>query len=508
MGVTVAFGKELPRRQPIPSNRSAFRILVIGDFGASRPPKTPVSVDRDDLDEVLQRMSVQIPLRLSENSAQFNLPISEFEDFHPDRLFENMDVFSALRTRRSRLSNDSTCREEIAAILNSGSASGSAAGESPSAGSSPGGSSSASGDSSNPTAGDLLSKVLSDTQASQKPLEQQVLEGRLDWDAWVRQLVVPYVVAKADPRKAEVLAGVDSAVAEAMRSVLHHPNFQRTETIWAGVRALTRRLETDRTLQLSVFQITWDELMSDLLADDDLTNTRLYKLLVESAREDGSDPWTMVVGDYQFGMNNRDSLMIARIAKICAAADSVFVSGGLPSIAGCPGFQSATDPREWEKPAEQDLKIWNAVRSLPESVQLSLVVPRLMARRPYGPETDSIESFPFNELPDGSQHDQYSWLNGAFGIACLIGQAFSRSGWQLDNAVADELDRWPFHVFVHDGDECIKPCSEVMLTDRAATTLAQYGLIVLRSVRDEDSVRVGNVRTLSANDELLTAQWE
>ena len=87
-------------------------------------------------------------------------------------------------------------------------------------------------------------------------------------------------------------------------------------------------------------------------------------------------------------------------------------------------------------------------------------------------------------------------MNAAFGIAVLIGQAFSRSGWDYADCLSNEIDRLPQHIFSHDGHDVVQPATEEALTEAAAEKFARCGLGVLRAVRNDDVVRVATVRRL------------
>lgn len=502
MPVSISFGRELPLRVPAPRDNSPFRILVIGDFGSNRSWGRPVAIDRDDLDDVIRRWAVQITLQLGPDGPEVRIPISEFSDFHPDSLLRKLLLFESLRTRRQRLLSPATAKEEISAILGSRTTGTAVTG-------SPAAAVPHLPPTSNPVdAAALLSQVLGSTEASRKPIEQQVLEGTVDWDSWVRQLVAPYLVDRPDPRQAELLSSIDSAVSEAMRTILHHPDFQRIEAAWQGVRFLVRRLETDRTLQLFLLNVPAAEFSQDLLTDTDPAQTRFHRLLVDSSTEDDSDPWTVVVGNYQFSADPRDCQILGRAARIAGAGGAALIFGGSPSVSGCPGFDLAPDSADWSAPSEPQVSSWLAVRSLPEASHLTLVVPRVMARQPYGRESDPIDSFEFTEIPDATQHEHYLWMNGVFPVAFLLGQAFSRLGWRLSSGISDEVDGMPLYVYSQGGEDCLKSCCEAELTTRAVERLARDGLTVIRSVRDDDAARIAAIRSLSVQNPRLAGSWE
>src|SRR5690349_21623603 len=76
-----------------------FRILLMGDFSgrALKAPAPaarwkPVSIDRDNFEQVLGRMGVALP--------KLSLYFAEMDDFHPDRIYENSEIFRTLRERR------------------------------------------------------------------------------------------------------------------------------------------------------------------------------------------------------------------------------------------------------------------------------------------------------------------------------------------------------------------------------------------------------------------------
>src|ERR1700723_3307019 len=98
------------------SLESPFRIAILGDFSgrvnrgifeAKTIGKRGVPlVDRDNFDDVLSRSAAEIQLAIGDGSL--HLRFSEIEDFHPDRIFQQLQAFSKLRGLRARLEDPST----------------------------------------------------------------------------------------------------------------------------------------------------------------------------------------------------------------------------------------------------------------------------------------------------------------------------------------------------------------------------------------------------------------
>lgn len=497
MQVTTVFGQPLPERNAeTPTRARRFRILVMGDFGSDTTWGQPMSVDRDNLEEVFQRLNVQLQIPGDAETPPLEMTLREMDDFHPDKLFEQLELFASLRTRRRRLQNNTTFADEAQAIL------------------------AARGQVDEPAAvteakppppvepADLLSQALEQTEQAEKSVVQQVVDGTLNIDDYVRRVVEPYIIEKADPRQAEFIQGVDEAIAATMRNLLHHPSFQRLEAAWLAVRMLVRRLETDTSLQISLLHVTKDQLAEDVGAHDDLTQSKLHHLLVDSPTAADADPWTIVLGDYQFEQSLADTDLLGRVAKIHSAAGTVFIAGASPTIVGCPDLVSSPDPEHWTAADEDVAQQWQQLRSLPASAHVALVLPRILARSAYGKASEPIDSFRFEEIPDGNVHRDYLWMNASFAVGTLLGQSFSAAGWSLGAAWSPEFDDLPLHVYADDGESVIKSCGETELSLRAVEVLSQAGVTTVRSVRNQGAVQISNLRSLSHSQESVAGAWQ
>jgi predicted component of type VI protein secretion system len=71
----------------------------------------------------------------------------------------------------------------------------------------------------------------------------------------------------------------------------------------------------------------------------------------------------------------------------------------------------------------------------------------------------------------------------------------------------NEIDDLPVHVYQSEGESEMKPCAEVLLTDRAAEAIAARGLIPLRSVQNQGAVRVEEYLSIAASAARLRGRW-
>ena len=268
-----------------------------------------------------------------------------------------------------------------------------------------------------PTSG-LLDHILEQAPTSLHDL------GSSEWQLFLRSIIRPHLVPKAHPLEKELVAQVNDAMSQILRTLLHHPTFQELRAAWLGLSFLVDRLETDSRLQLYLLDLSKGELSADLPRSDDLYTTRLYRLLVqETVRTPGAHPWAVVGGVYTFDRTGNDVEMLDRIAHIAKEAGAPFLAAASPCIAGCSSFGSRLDPDDWEGPAahQEEQQRWERLRQIEDASYLGLSLPRFLLCLPFGRETEAISAFDFEEMAGGPNHDDYCWGNPIFACLVLLG---------------------------------------------------------------------------------------
>jgi type VI secretion system protein ImpC len=302
---------------------------------------------------------------------------------------------------------------------------------------------------------------------------------------------------------------VDGAIAELMRTILHHDVFQEIEASWRALYLLVSRLETDTGLMLYVIDVSKAELAADLESAENLEATGTYRLLVESTvHTPGGAPWAVLAGNYTFHPTRHDAELLGRMAKIARAAGAPLVAAADPLLVGCASLAETPHPSDWRCAVEEeDGQAWQALRRLAESSSVGLVLPRFLLRLPYGPDSMETERFEFDEMPGEPAHDAYLWGNPCFACAYLLGESFTRYRWRFRPGVIREIDDLPVHVYESEGESVVKPCAEVLLTDRAAEIVAGKGCIPLVSLVNQGTVRLVGFSSIADPPAPLAARW-
>ena len=300
---------------------------------------------------------------------------------------------------------------------------------------------------------------------------------RAGMEAVVESIVSKYKVKAEDPAIARRQAANDAEAGECMRAILHAPGFQAIEAAWRGVFKLVREVETSSTLRIYLLDLGKPQL------SEALERGALTRLLTTG------EPWGVVAGDYSFTPSAEDAALLGKLAKAM-------------SMAGAP-FLAEADPAGSGDPAA-----WNDLRSTRESRYIGLAMPRILLRLPYGKGTARTERFEFEEVPGTPEHQQYLWGNPAFACVQLLADAFAREGWQMRVGSNLEIAGLPAHVFEADGEKQVKPCAEVVLTEKDLDWILDQGYIPMASVRGRDAVRLVRFQSIANPPARLAGRWE
>ncbi|MBU0968137.1 MAG: type VI secretion system contractile sheath large subunit [Proteobacteria bacterium] len=490
---------DMEKREVKPLPETPFRILLMGDFcGRPRRKKgrlRPVKVDRDNIDSVLNKMNVEIALPLVGNEAPVTIRFAEMEDFHPDSIFQRLEIFAELRDMREGLDDPAV----LAALADEFREEPPAKKEMPEI----------------PPlqpplqeGGGLLDQIIDQTAhpSSSKPVSPR---SGSQLDSFVREIVRPHLVAKANPKQQEMIDAVDRASGELMRLILSHPHFQAVEAAWRGLEFLVARIETDEKLGVCLLDMSKDELAADLASNSDLRKSAIFRLLVEEAvQTPGGEPWAVVAGCYTMEKTLTDIGLLARMAQIAGAAGAPFIAAAADRMLCGQSLHQTPDPDDWQPQAEPAAQeAWQLLRSLPESQYVGLVLPRFLLRLPFGADTEPLDSMSFDELGEEGGHEKYLWGNPCLACALLLGQAFSRREWAMEPGEVDEISNLPLHVYRKDGESRTKPCAEVVFSQRAAEMIMEKGFMPLLSFLNQDRVRLARFQSIAEPLTRLAGPW-
>jgi type VI secretion system protein ImpC len=235
--------------------------------------------------------------------------------------------------------------------------------------------------------------------------------------------------------------------------------------------------------------------------------TQLYRRLVEdTGRGIGAANWSIIAGQYTFARSIDDIRLLGMIGAIASQANAPFLSAADSSLAGCRSLLETPDPKDWSTADDEAGQCWQSLRTSAIATWIGLALPRPLLRLPYGPKTDRIETYDFDEFTRDS-HDAYLWGNPALACALLLGQSFLERGWDMVPGDHADIGDLPAHIIERGGEKTMQACAELFLSERAGDALLERGLMPLMSFRNRNAVRVLRVQSMAEPAKALAGRW-
>jgi len=337
-------------------------------------------------------------------------------------------------------------------------------------------------------------------------LDRIVEEGRMGRDAAAKErgkdLVKNFVtevlrgtVTLAADTEAMInarIAQIDALISGQLNEIMHHPDFQKLEATWRGLKFLLSNSETGTQLKIKVFNASKKDLLKDLQKAPEFDQSALFKKVYEEEfGVFGGTPFGALIGDYEFGKSGQDIELLEKVSQVAAAAHAPFISAASSEMFNMESYQQLDGPRDMAKVMDTtEFAKWKSFRNSDDSRYVALVLPRILMREPFGSATVPVEAFNYEESVDGSDHSKYLWGNAAWALGVRISQAFSTYGWCATIRGVESgglVEGLPVHNFkTEDGDIAMKCPTETPISDRREKELADLGFAPLVHCKGTD----------------------
>lgn len=447
-----------------------------------------LDVDRDTFDDALSRCRVtwrgglQRPPFSSKDPSAAELHFQNLDDFHPDRIVQQIPELRALHELLDGLENPSRCDEAAAALARWGVAAEESRPEEVPA----------------PFSEEKAAAPIDRSKLLDAMLERQAPGGKptSDLDRMVREIVAPHAIRSDSRRQESVTAAVHHTLSVQASAVLHRPDFQALETFWRGLRFLVDSAGDDTKVR--IVHLTREELLGDVMAGGSLENSELARLLIEPASIPGSEHFSLLVGAYEFSHDLEDMAVLERLGNVCARLKAPMISAAGPRLLGGTTFEELPPAQDLARVFESKaLQPWQMLRRTPAARWVALAAPRILCRLPFGARTQPAETFRFEEKVDGD-HAKLAWGNPAFAVAALFAQGFAAEGWDANPAAAvARLEGLPLYQYRVAGELVTEPCAEVLMGEQTVQAFMNGGLLPIVSYRDADMIGFPSLQTFS-----------
>ncbi|WP_224983052.1 type VI secretion system contractile sheath large subunit [Geomonas agri] len=350
------------------------------------------------------------------------------------------------------------------------------------------------------TATDLIDLIVSEGRLArcdeQKPYAKEMLV------ELVQQVVAGEMVPGGDLERMihARIAEIDRLIGDQVNEIIHHPEFRKLEASWRGLSYFVHQAETGSNLKIRVLNASKQDIAKDMEKAAEFDQSTLFKKIYEEEFGSfGGASYGCLVGDYEFGNTPQDLSLLTRMSEVAAAAHAPLITSASSPLFGVDSYADLDGPRDLAKVFQgADYARWRSFRMSEDAKYVALCLPHVLMRLPYGPDTDPVESFQFEENVAGD-HGNYLWGNAAYCLAGRITDAFSRYGWTAairgvegGGAVTD----LPIHTFdTGEGELAAKCPTEIAITDRREKELADLGFVPLVHCKGTDMAAFFSVQS-------------
>lgn len=325
------------------------------------------------------------------------------------------------------------------------------------------------------------------TEELLRTLTGEVMSGTVTWD---RNLSVTF---------SKAITAIDQTISKQLAAIMHAEPFTKLEGSWRGLHHLVSNSETGSGLKIRMMNIKKRELFKDLDKAVEFDQSQIWKKLYENEfGSPGGEPYGALIGDYEFTNHPEDVDLLQNMSNVAAGAFCPFISATGAGMFGFDSWSELSKPRDLAKIFETaEYTKWRSFRDSEDSRFVNLVMPRSLARLPYGADTKPIEEFNYEEgefREDGTAkelgHDEYCWMNASYVMGTVLTRAFATYGWCTAIRGAEgggKVENLPTHVFhTDDGDMDTKCPTEVAITDRREKELSDLGFQPLSHYKNTD----------------------
>jgi type VI secretion system protein ImpC len=296
------------------------------------------------------------------------------------------------------------------------------------------------------------------------------------------------------------IQAIDRKISEQLNQIMHHPKFTKLEGAWRGLNYLVMSSETGTSLKLRMLNVSKSELNSDLTKAVEFDQSNLFRKIYENEfGTPGGEPYGALIGDYEWTNHPKDIETLRLVSNVAAAGFSPFISAAAPSLFGFSDYTELSRPRDLAKIFESaEYMKWRSFRDSEDARFVSLVMPRVIARMPYGAGTKPVHEFGYEEAPADEKtdaakpmrHQDYCWMNAAYVMGARLTDSFSKTGFCVTIRGTEgggKVENLPMHVFQSDDGDLDSQCpTEIGITDRREFELSNLGFLPLSHYKNTD----------------------
>ena len=289
----------------------------------------------------------------------------------------------------------------------------------------------------------------------------------------------------------DMISEIDKKLSLQLDAILHHPEVQKIESAWRSLKYLVDGTDFRENVKLEVVNVSKEDLLEDFEDAPEIPKSGLYKTIytAEYGTFSGS-PYAAMIGNYDFGPGPQDIKLLQYVGSVAAMSHAPFIAAAGPSMFGLDDFNGLPQLKDLKSIFEgPQYTKWQAFRESEDARYVGLTMPQFLLRLPYGPDTDPVKAFNYEEDVSAS-HGDYLWGNAAFTFASRLTDSFAKFRW-CANIIGPKgggaVEDLKLHQYKAMGEIQTKIPTEVLISERREYELAEEGFIGLTMRKGSDN---------------------
>jgi type VI secretion system ImpC/EvpB family protein len=259
-------------------------------------------------------------------------------------------------------------------------------------------------------------------------------------------------------------------------ATLHHPAFQRVESLFRGLRLLMQHAGAG--IQVDVVSST----QKDLAA-------RFKEAVFEpEMKELRNPPLGLVLLDYDFSHQGADLSALSQVAEMCKVAQSPLIAGASPAFFGLKQLNLLTKLTDVPQRLHDGAHgAWVAFQKSEPARWTTLTVNRWLQRAAY-----TAEQGGHAEAIDPAKPESYLWGRGGWIAAAAIARSIAQHGHGLDasGARSGGFTGLPTRPYFKVANKATPLSTEVEISDELSQELSRGAFLPLSGRTGSDVVMV------------------
>ncbi|MBW2246827.1 MAG: type VI secretion system contractile sheath large subunit [Deltaproteobacteria bacterium] len=337
----------------------------------------------------------------------------------------------------------------------------------------------------------ILDEIVNATKL--KPSDEAYDVTKKGVEALIAQLLEPgRVVPKISKAFVDdMIAEIDKKLSLQLDAILHHPEVQKLESGWSSLKFLVDKTDFRENIKLEILNVNKEDLLEDFEDSPEVVKSGLYKTAYTAEYgQFGGQPYATMIGNYEFGPGPQDIKLLQYLGSVASMAHAPFIAAAGPSMFGLEDFNNLPQLKDLKSIFEgPQYTKWQSFRESEDARYVGLALPRFLLRLPYGPKTQPVKAFNYEEDVSAS-HSNYLWGNAAFTFASRLTDSFAKYRW-CANIIGPKgggaVEDLPLHQYEAMGAVQTKIPTEVLISERREYELAEEGFIGLTMRKGSDN---------------------